>query len=113
MTLLTAVIVLFVALGVFFTLVAAIGVLRLPDVYTRSHAATKADTLGAGFTIVAVGIYFGTTGEILRTILLLVFIYITNPTAAHSITRAAYSQDIEVWTTDENDTTAERGGDSP
>ncbi|EMA38943.1 monovalent cation/H(+) antiporter subunit G [Halobiforma nitratireducens] len=113
MTILTAVIVLFVALGVFFTLVAAVGVLRLPDVYTRSHAATKADTLGAGFAIVAVGIYFGTAGELLRAGLLLVFIYITNPTAAHAITRAAYSQDIEVWTTDGNDSTAESGGDSP
>lgn len=100
MTLVTAVIVLFAAIGVFFTLVAAVGVIRLPDVYSRSHAATKADTLGAGFGILAVAIYFGTAGEILRSILLLTFIYITNPTAAHAITRAAYSQNVPVWTTD-------------
>ncbi|SDQ96115.1 monovalent cation/H(+) antiporter subunit G [Natronobacterium texcoconense] len=103
MTLVTVLVVLFAALGVFFTMVAAVGVLRLPDVYTRSHAATKADTLGAGFAILAVGIYFGTAGELLRVGLLLVFVYITNPTAAHAITRAAYSQDIEIWTTDGND----------
>ncbi|AFZ74198.1 monovalent cation/H(+) antiporter subunit G [Natronobacterium gregoryi] len=103
MTFVTAVVVLLVVLGVFFTMVAAVGMLRLPDIYTRSHAATKADTLGAGFSILAVGIYFGTAGELLRAGLLLVFIYITNPTAAHAVTRAAYSQDIEVWTVDGND----------
>ncbi|CAI48510.1 Mrp-type sodium/proton antiporter system subunit G [Natronomonas pharaonis DSM 2160] len=117
MTLVTALIVLLVVLGVFFTLVAAVGVLRLPDVYTRSHAATKADTLGAGFAIAAVGLYFGTAGELVRAGLLLVFIYVTNPTAAHAITRAAYSQDVDVWTVDDNDTgtdtaSAADGGDS-
>ena len=97
----TALIVVFAAIGVFFTFVAAVGMIRLPDVYSRSHAATKADTLGAGFSILAVAIYFGSVGEILRAALLIVFIYYTNPTAAHAITRAAYSRGIDVWTTDE------------
>ncbi|WIV66199.1 monovalent cation/H(+) antiporter subunit G [Natrialbaceae archaeon AArc-T1-2] len=100
MTLVTALIVLFVAIGVFFTFVSAVGVLRLPDVYTRSHAATKADTLGAGFAILGVAVYFGTSGEVLRAVFLFVFIYYTNPTAAHAITRAAYSQDVEPWTSE-------------
>ncbi len=94
-------ILLFAAVGVFFTFVAAVGMIRLPDVYSRSHAATKADTLGAGFSILAVALYFGTLGEVLRAVLLVVFVYYTNPTAAHAITRAAYSRGIEVWTTDE------------
>ncbi|ELY48824.1 monovalent cation/H(+) antiporter subunit G [Natronolimnohabitans innermongolicus] len=102
MTLVTALVVLFVALGVFFTFVAAVGMIRLPDVYSRSHAATKADTLGAGFAILAVAVYFGTLGEVIRGAFLLVFIYYTNPTAAHAITRAAYSRGIDVWTTEEN-----------
>lgn len=88
----------FVAIGVFFIGVAAVGVIRLPDVYSRSHAVTKADTFGAGFSIVAVAIYFGTAGEVIRAALLLVFIYYTNPTAAHAITRAAYSRGVDVWT---------------
>ena len=100
---LTAAIILFAVLGVFFTFVAAVGMIRLPDVYTRSHAATKADTLGAGFSILAVALYFGTAGEILRAALLIVFIYYTNPTAAHAITRAAYSKGIDVWTTDDTE----------
>ena len=104
----TALIVLFAAIGVFFTFVAAVGMLRLPDVYSRSHAATKADTLGAGFSILAVALYFGTVGEVLRAVILLVFIYYTNPTAAHAITRAAYSRGIDVWTTDDSSTEGSR-----
>lgn len=99
----TAVVILFAAIGVFFTFVAAVGMIRLPDVYSRSHGATKADTLGSGFALVAVAIYFGSPAEIFRIILLLVFIYFTAPTAAHAITRAANSQDVEVWTKEEEE----------
>ncbi|QSG03105.1 monovalent cation/H(+) antiporter subunit G [Natranaeroarchaeum sulfidigenes] len=102
------VVLLFVAIGIFFIFVAAVGILRLPDVYSRAHAATKADTFGAGFTVVGVALYFGTPGEALRAGLLLVFIYYTNPTAAHAITRAAYSRGIDVWTADD-DSTEESG----
>ncbi|GAB6878533.1 monovalent cation/H(+) antiporter subunit G [Halorubrum gandharaense] len=96
----TPLVILFAAIGVFFTLVAAVGVIRLPDVYSRSHAATKADTLGAGFAILASAVYFGTLAEAFRAAVLVLFVYYTNPTAAHAISRAAYSQGIEVWTTD-------------
>lgn len=86
---------------VFFTLVGAVGLFRLPDVYCRAHAATKADTLGAGFALVAVTAYFGPGTEAVKTALLLGFIYITNPTAAHAIARAAYSRNVSVWTRSE------------
>lgn len=99
----TAAVAVFVAIGIFFTFVAAVGMIRLPDVYSRSHAATKADTLGAGFAILAVAVYFGTAGEILRAVVLIGFIYYTNPTAAHAITRAAYSSDVAVWQADEQE----------
>lgn len=98
MTFITAVVILFAVIGVFFTFVATVGMIRMPDVYGRAHAATKADTLGAGFAILAVAVYFGTAGEILRSIVLLVFIFVTNPTAAHAITRAANSRGIDYWT---------------
>ncbi|THE62753.1 monovalent cation/H(+) antiporter subunit G [Salinadaptatus halalkaliphilus] len=107
MTLITALVIAFAALGVFFTFVAAVGMIRLPDIYSRTHAATKADTLGAGFSILAVALYFGTAGEILRAGLLVVFVYYTNPTAAHAIARAAYSRDIDVWTTKDDDSSEE------
>lgn len=97
---LSVLIVLLAAVGVFFAFVAAVGVLRLPDVYSRSHAVTKADTLGVGCSIFAVALYFGTPGEVFRAVVLLMFVYYTNPTAAHAITRSAYSRGVEVWTAD-------------
>lgn len=87
--------------GIFFAVVAAVGVLRLPDLYTRSHAASKSDTLGAVLTLGAVALVFGADVPTVKTVLLLLFMFLTNPTAAHAITRAAYDQEIEPWTTDE------------
>jgi multicomponent Na+:H+ antiporter subunit G len=96
--------VLILALGsVFFTLVATVGVLRLPDLYTRAHASSKADTLGAGFGLAAVAVAFGPSRAALKAGLLILFIYFTNPTAAHAISRAAYDQGVVPWTRDGGD----------
>lgn len=84
--------------GVFFTFVSAVGVLRLPDVYTRAHTASQTDTLGAGLVILAVIIAYGAETEVIKSLLLLVFIFVTNPTAAHAAARAAYEEGIEPWT---------------
>ena len=89
--------------GVFFSLVATVGVLRLPDLYTRTHAASKAETLGAVLSLAAAALAFGTGVPTAKTVLLLVFMFVTNPTAAHAISRAAYDQEIEPWTAEEGD----------
>jgi len=91
-------ILLLLAGGVFFTFVSAVGVLRLPDVYTRAHTASQTDTLGAGLVVAAVVLAYGVETEVIKAILLLVFIFITNPTAAHAVARAAYEEGIEPWT---------------
>ena len=96
-----AVIVLLVLAGAFFSFVAAVGVVRFPDVYTRAHAVTKVETLGVGFVIAAAALHFQGPGELFRAVVLLGFIFYTSPTAAHAITRAAYSQGIEAQTSDE------------
>lgn len=96
-----------VAGGAFFGLVAAIGLLRMPDLYTRAHAASKTDTLGAGLTLAAVAIVYDAGLPTIKVVLLLLFLFITNPTAAHAIARAAAEQDIEPWTTE----SADSGGD--
>ncbi|MFW5963765.1 MAG: monovalent cation/H(+) antiporter subunit G [Natronomonas sp.] len=93
-------VIVFLGGGLFFTLVAAVGVIRLPDIYTRAHTASQADTLGAGLTLVAVALTLGLEISTLKTVLLLVFIFITNPTAAHAVARAAHEQDIEPWRED-------------
>jgi len=89
----------FVTLGLFFTFVSTAGVIRLPDVFSRAHTASQADTLGAGFTLAAVALTLGWQSATVKTVLLLVFIFVTNPTAAHAIARAAYEEGIEPWTT--------------
>lgn len=104
MTLQTAVVIGFTIAAVFFALVGAVGVLRLPDVYTRAHAAAKADTLGAGFAVAAVAAYFGFQFVSVKVLLLLVFIYITNPTASHAISRAAYLRGFPMWVRTEDGT---------
>jgi multicomponent Na+:H+ antiporter subunit G len=87
--------------GVFFAVVAVVGLVRLPDLYTRAHSTSKSETLGAVLILAAVAIAFGGNLSTVKTILLLVFMFLTNPTAAHAITRAAADQGIEPWTTDD------------
>ena len=79
------------AAGAFFILVAVIGTLRLPDVFTRMHAITKAGTLGVGLCMAAVAVHFGTQIEIVtRAMAVLLFLLLTQPASAQMIGRAAY-----------------------
>ena len=93
-----ALVVVFIVAGLFFTFVSATGVIRLPDVFSRAHTASQADTLGAGFALAAVALTIGWDSAAVKTVLLLFFIFVTNPTAAHAIARAAYEEGIEPWT---------------
>jgi multicomponent Na+:H+ antiporter subunit G len=88
--------------GVFFALVAAVGLVRLPDLYTRAHSTSKSETLGAVLALSAVAIAFGPGLSSVKVLLLLVFMFLTNPTAAHAITRAAIEEGIEPWTTEDD-----------
>jgi multicomponent Na+:H+ antiporter subunit G len=84
--------------GAFFSLVAAIGVLRMPDLLMRMHAATKAGTLGAGLLLVAAAVGFGDPGAALRALLAVGFLLLTAPVAAHLIGRAGYrSGQVRLW----------------
>ena len=91
-------------LGVFFNLLAGLGLLRFPDVYTRLHAGTKCTTFGSIFicgSVILMGLkmwYYGSTdGSVLaiHTAAALVAILITNPTGAHAIARAAYRSGVK------------------
>ena len=84
-------------LGALFTLLAAVGVLRMPDVFTRLQAATKSASFGTGATILSVAIYFGELGISTRALLVIVFIFLTAPVAAHMIARAAYRLGAPKW----------------
>ncbi|KGI38185.1 monovalent cation/H(+) antiporter subunit G [Clostridium tetani] len=80
----------FILGGLFFFLVGTIGILRLPDVFTRIHSAAKCDTLGVLLTITALIIFNGFKVTSLKLFLILIFIWITNPTATHLIGKAQY-----------------------
>jgi multicomponent Na+:H+ antiporter subunit G len=89
-----------IAGGVFFSLVAVVGIVRLPDLYTRAHATSKSDTLGTVLSLAGVALLLGGDLSVVKTVFLLLFMFLTNPTAAHAITRAAYDQGITPWTTE-------------
>ena len=72
-----------------------IGVLRLPDVYTRMHAASITDTLGAGALILGLMIQAGFTLVAVKLFLMLVFFFFTSPTSSFSLAHAALSSGIE------------------
>ena len=91
------------ALGAFFGGVAAVGIVRLPDIYTRAHAASKSDTLAAVLALAAVALAIQTNLSTIKAVFLLLFMFLTNPTAAHAIARAAEDQGIQPWTVDDRE----------
>ncbi|MEW5421433.1 monovalent cation/H(+) antiporter subunit G [Amorphus sp. 3PC139-8] len=77
-------------IGAFFALVAAIGLLRLDDVYMRMHAASKAGTLGSGVLLLALAVDSQELDVVTRAIAGVVFFLLTAPLSAHLLARAAY-----------------------
>jgi len=102
-SIITIIIYIILAIGVFFNLLAGIGLLRFPDVYTRLHAGTKCTTFGSIFIIGSVFIlglqtwYLGNVnGSVLaiHSLIALIAILITNPAGAHAIARAAHKSGV-------------------
>ncbi len=87
----------FLLTGSFFALVAAIGVFRLPDLFTRMHASSKAGTLGGGLIMAALAIHFTESRVTTEALLIVAFIVSTAPIAAHVIARAAYRTGEPLW----------------
>ncbi len=83
--------------GSAFILISAIGILRMPDLYMRMSATTKASTLGLGIVLAGVAVYFGEVGVISRAIVIIAFLFLTAPVAAHLIGRAAYFDKTPLW----------------
>jgi multicomponent Na+:H+ antiporter subunit G len=83
-------ILLLLAGGSFFFLVGTVGLIRLPDAFSRMHATTKCDTLGAGLILMALILHQGLHMISMKLLVIMAFIMLTNPTAAHIIAKAAY-----------------------
>lgn len=77
--------------GVFFIVTGALGVVRMPDVYCRLHAAGMTDTMGAGFILVGMCFQSGLTLITARLLLIWLFLLVTSPIATHALARAALS----------------------
>ncbi|MFX3675343.1 MAG: monovalent cation/H(+) antiporter subunit G [Paenisporosarcina sp.] len=88
-----------IILGVIFIVVTAIGLIRLPDIFTRTHAASKSATLGVMFILLGVFLHFWLIeGHINTRILLgIVFLFITGPVGGHVIGRSAYLSGVKMW----------------
>ena len=83
--------------GLFFLFAAAVGVLRLPDVYTRSHAVSLTDSLGALFLLGGLALYEGISTNLVKILVVLMFLYLLNPVIAHATVRSANRSGVEPW----------------
>lgn len=87
--------------GLFFLVVAAVGVLRLPDVFTRSHAVSLTDSFGALLLLTGLAVYQGFTLNALKIIVVLALLYLLNPIIAHATVRAALRAGLRPWRRDQ------------
>jgi multicomponent Na+:H+ antiporter subunit G len=83
--------------GPAFALLAAVGVLRMPDVFTRMQASTKASTLGLGCLLMGAALQFGDVGSFIQAASIGAFLLLTTSVAAHVIARASYLADVPLW----------------
>lgn len=89
----------FILAGSLLCLIATFGVIRLPDIYTRNHAASKAATLGVMSILLGTFLYFYAHEDHFnsRLILGIVFLFMTSPISGHLINRAAYYSGVKLW----------------
>jgi len=85
----------FVALGSFFVLTTAIGMVRFPDFFCRMHAASKVTSFGIGFLLLAVIAKYPSVEVVTKSFLCILFVMLTMPVAAHVLTRVAYHLRVE------------------
>lgn len=87
----------FVISGAIFVLIAALGVIRFPDTFSRMHAGSKATSLGMGLILVGVIVHFASWAVAVKCGLIILFIFLTTPVAAHILCRAAYLSGSPIW----------------
>lgn len=85
------------ALGCFFAVTGGIGILRMPDFYTRMHPAGKSDTAAQTLIFVGLIIHAGFTLVSVKLVLIMLFLFITAPTATHAVAKAAYLSKLKPW----------------
>jgi multicomponent Na+:H+ antiporter subunit G len=86
---------LLILLGAFFHFSAGLGMLRMPDAFTRMQAGTKASTLGNALILIGIAVYH--PGWTLKLIILIYFVFMTNPVSSHALARAARTIGIPMF----------------
>jgi len=81
--------------GAFFMVVGCLGLVRMPDRYTRMHAASVTDTLGAGLVLFGLLLEAGFTLVASKLVMLGLLIFFASPTATHALLRAAFIREVE------------------
>jgi len=85
----------FILLGCLFVFVAALGILRFTDLHSRLHASTKATSFGLMLILIGVSLHYVAIMVVVKAVLVLLFIYLTAPLAAHSISSSSKNDELE------------------
>ena len=92
--------ILLICAGTFFFLTGTVGLLRLPDFYSRMHATGKSDTLGTLLSLLGLALYTGFSLISVKILFIALFVFLTSPTATHALLRAAFDSKVPPWTKD-------------
>lgn len=84
-------------IGAFLMFLTGVGLLRMPDIFTRMHAATKSASLGVALLLLAAALFFQETMVVTKAVVTIVFIFLTAPVAASLLGRAAYARRTPLW----------------
>jgi multicomponent Na+:H+ antiporter subunit G len=87
----------FIFIGALFMLISSIGMIRLPDFYTRNSASTKAVVLGVLLILLGIGIHYNDIMIYIEIFAIIFFIFLISPLAAHIVSRAAVITDVKFW----------------
>ncbi len=88
----------FILTGSAVIIVGSVGLLRMPDFYTRGHAAGMTDTLGAALILAGLAVEAGWSLNLARLVFIFIFLLFTGPTASHALARAAFASGLRPWT---------------
>lgn len=87
-----------IAIGLLAMLIGSVGLVRLPDFFSRTHAASKVDTVGLMVALIGIAVVNGPGLDAVKVLLAGLFIMLTNPVAAHALGRAAWRKGVKPWT---------------
>ena len=99
----------FMVTGFFFFITATLGLLRLPDFFSRLHATGKGDTLAVLLSLIGLAAYHGLSLTSAKIVFIAVFMFLAQPTATHAISRAAFRCKVQPWTCETGNAVPEGG----